>query len=1142
MREQQGFLPPLPKILFALMLPHRFRVTSLALLLHRVALGLLALGCLSDPALAQVIIRERVSLPPSANAQQTADELVRRACSTPTEIEDPFSRSLSAVRSGPTEGAATCEAWLSTTADAPPPLSLIPQEATPPVPETGTAARGGGIQNGGLTLRIHATGRVAYYFYWYEFHEPIHSDAAAVFTIIRAATGEEEIVEVPLQAPQFVFRRSRQVDYASEHPGSGTCNGASSFQGVFTQWKAWQNNWFGAPQESGYQPHPYGMICSWSDMVPEATVIDLGTFEPDDRVRVEYRADGVASVGYAEFLSPTTCSDQGRWMIRADFDQSVCNDSFPGNLRGFLIYEQDAGAEEFDHIQAVVAPDAIFEGETARVLARAVDASGNTIHVPDRPLSLSHSGLGYGSFVDRRDGSRFDTRTVNYDALRARHIEFVADGDAEVNGSTTFLIRIEDLTSGGTSTAPLTVATEDVARFDVLLTTPMGWTPYLPLVPGDLVYIDAAPLTALGTPAAVPADMLLDVALDAVGASVGHLYRSDTGEAADLLTNVPLNALNTGAVAFLYSDEAPPTGARGTMAESGARGAGGATEAAVIVALAADPNVSGTATFAIEATFDHFAVTLVPDTIVVGEAAAVGIEARDAGDTPIEISSDTPVLLSATSPHGRLVRVTGGDTTAVSAAIPYGELSSAEILFVADGTWPETATAVSVQARQEGDDATAGSASVTVLAPALELVLSVDPTTYLPAEDDELTAAVHLRNFPEGGDRRVRFELTQAHEFEWATGGNAPLEVVVEGDSAQAVLKSLTWWGVATVEATFEPNGARRFSASRQVPLDTDGDTIADAWELDPANGGTLALGSTSMDGGWDEEMPQSTYPGDGFSKLEEYQGFVYGAAHVRTNPYDGRDLFVNTTNAPATGQFAVDGLRQLGLTPTPAGSDAVFLAASTTPVTAASLLEVNRTNSSVDNGIFFTSTGASIPNKPPLTLGITRRASASQRGVSYVYLKTIDNVFNANTIPENVVSTTTPCPLEVQWPVPTTSGSQTYVAVFDGSDLNGNGTRTDPINPLDIAGPAVYRPSTTCTGNRIALTSGNRPEDGVIATLTQPKVVLRTGRHEFGHQAIWYGVGIDHPGAGATVMRQGIGPAKVGSFNANDIANIRLK
>lgn len=416
----------------------------------------------------------------------------------------------------------------------------------------------------------------------------------------------------------------------------------------------------------------------------------------------------------------------------------------------------------------------------------------------------------------------------------------------------------------------------------------------------------------------------------------------------------------------------------------------------------------------------------------------------------------------------------------------------------------------------------------------------VDPARYLPEKGDRIRVTA---TFPGATGGVMRFELADPLEFAFADGGVGPMEVPVDaGGAASAVIESTSWWGVVTVRATYTPPAGPAETVEQQLPVDTDGDTVADAWELDPANGGTLALGGSPADGGWDEEAPASDYPGDGFSKLEEYRGVVYGTTHVRTDPAVSKDLFVNTANALASGAFATAGLTQLGLSPIQTGGAAAFPAASAVPVDVASLLEVNRTASPINDGTFFTLSGGVIPGKSSLDLGITRRASALRRGVSYVYLKTIDNVYNANAILENAVSSAAPCPLEVHWPVPSTSGSQTLVAVYDGSDLNGNGVATDPVNPLDIAGSPVYQSSAACPNGRVALPVGNSAEDNVIATLTQTDVVLRTGRHEFGHQVIWYGPNINHPASGDTVMRQGIGPAKIADFNANDVANTRIR
>lgn len=70
------------------------------------------------------------------------------------------------------------------------------------------------------------------------------------------------------------------------------------------------------------------------------------------------------------------------------------------------------------------------------------------------------------------------------------------------------------------------------------------------------------------------------------------------------------------------------------------------------------------------------------------------------------------------------------------------------------------------------------------------------------------------------------------------------------------------------------------------IPCDSDGNTIADAWE--EANG---VLGG-SLDSDEDTEPQGDGHDGDGLTVWEEYRGFLEGGKHIRTSPRK-KDLFI---------------------------------------------------------------------------------------------------------------------------------------------------------------------------------------------------------------------------------------------------------
>ena len=357
---------------------------------------------------------------------------------------------------------------------------------------------------------------------------------------------------------------------------------------------------------------------------------------------------------------------------------------------------------------------------------------------------------------------------------------------------------------------------------------------------------------------------------------------------------------------------------------------------------------------------------------------------------------------------------------------------------------------------------------------------------------------------------------------------------------------------MATVQADYDLSG-QPLSVEQQIPVDSDGDTIADAWEMMTVNGGRLdiAQDGNNNDGMWDEESTGSSFAGDKYTKLVEYMGFMVGPAHMRTNPYDARNVFASVEAAQISGAFALSGLQQLGVEVENVGSNFVYSLelGLSVPVTVVSR-ELNGTHSASDTGIFYQGVPTVVVQQVGPTLGLARVYDVAGQfrygiGSAVIYTETIDNFYNHNHIPESFGSYSVP--EAIYWEVPSTlslagSGKEIYVAIFDGSDLDPRPGKTD-VNPFDIASDViVWR--TDAAGNDIATSAGNNPADGEIAGMTQNDAILRTGRHEMGHVA-----GLPHPCGTpgrqcteSTVMRQGIGPAKIDNFNMDDIQSSRIK
>jgi hypothetical protein len=109
--------------------------------------------------------------------------------------------------------------------------------------------------------------------------------------------------------------------------------------------------------------------------------------------------------------------------------------------------------------------------------------------------------------------------------------------------------------------------------------------------------------------------------------------------------------------------------------------------------------------------------------------------------------------------------------------------------------------------------------------------------------------------------------------------------------AANAFMNVFDFGGVTTINASVSS-----YSASLQIPLDTDNNLIADAgWKAWDSM--LIQDGSASAD---DDGTPTVSGPpanvslvGDGLTRYEEYRGFIVYGTHRRTNP-DVKDLFLS--------------------------------------------------------------------------------------------------------------------------------------------------------------------------------------------------------------------------------------------------------
>ena len=479
------------------------------------------------------------------------------------------------------------------------------------------------------------------------------------------------------------------------------------------------------------------------------------------------------------------------------------------------------------------------------------------------------------------------------------------------------------------------------------------------------------------------------------------------------------------------------------------------------------------------------------------------------------------------------------------------------LIFIADadpGGQRDFISKVKLKALRKGDELKRGFALVTET-PKIELEFDKDPKTYLPLKDDMIEATATITPTPPPGSM-VRFELTnftyppnsETDQLQFADGTVAPKDVAVNGNEAKVNLKSTTYWGVVDVKATFTPLAGIIIDDEEQLPVDSDTDGIADSWELDAANGGTLALGGNDQDQNWDDESTRvntgNRNDGDGFTKLGEYQGVTIGPMHLRMKP-PRKEVFMDIFGA-AEGAFAIAEVRQqldldvyqfkgTGIG-TPGAMVLNYQGVNTQRSNGGKIIVVDdgvpapsptsgvqRTLNGIviQNGVYTANSSRRAPPGRRIRLGRTTGTSSVTGGArARVYDGTIDNIFalSSNNILESARTTFEQTIAEV-------NADALWTARYRNRDFNNNGSRMDPFNPFDL----------------LSQGGANDAADNISAGFTVGQLLQATTLHEVGH-ALGMGPNNTHPTRGNSPMRSGWGSGRVFMFSTTDIRQVTLK
>ena len=400
--------------------------------------------------------------------------------------------------------------------------------------------------------------------------------------------------------------------------------------------------------------------------------------------------------------------------------------------------------------------------------------------------------------------------------------------------------------------------------------------------------------------------------------------------------------------------------------------------------------------------------------------------------------------------------------------------------------------------------------------------ISVNLSNYLPIKNDTITCKIKLTQSPNKSNHNLNIKLANKKEFELLNSTNDEIKTLVDTNFFEFKILSKAYWSYGEIEVIIMKDSENIDTLIFEVPIDTDNDYIADYWELLPENGATLALGGSPNDAAWDEETSNGCINnGDGFNKLNEYKGYEWNNVHTRLKT-SRKEIFFDCSNS-SYGSFIRMGVaNQLDAAVTELSNKPVAILLGSQVIYGITIHDKG-SFSATNNGLIIqngVSTGSN-------TIRYGDNLGSKGAATVNIYLQTFRNIYQNNTVPENMVGV-------FQFEVTEISGPVIYEAVFDGTDLNGNGNNTDLINPFDLLAP---KKSPTVSNTK----ADNDPLDNKIAGIDIITAIKNNVVHETGH-AVGMAPGNAHPVSGNSPMRSGIGPAHNDQYSPSDINQFKLK